>query len=135
MSSWIDTLDDNHFLRTLFPAEAPALDPIRLHEVQLHQDGPAVSLRFDLQAYPQQPPAKWQTARSNTVQVRLVGIGVREMAIRGWSRNNVGRLVLNGPVNGIVVEFDAAGCRISGVFDRLRVDSVSAYRDAHREGG
>lgn len=37
--SWIDALDGNQFLKSLYPSGAPALDAVRLHEVQLHQDG------------------------------------------------------------------------------------------------
>jgi len=127
--SWIDLLDDNRFLRTLFPEGDPSLASTRLHELQLHQDGPSVVLRFDLDAYPSQPPAKWQAAQSNTVQVRLVGVGIPELEIRAWSRNNVGRLRIERREPGIEIAFSADGCHVAAVVDHLRVDSVTAYRN------
>ncbi|MCG8417238.1 MAG: immunity 50 family protein [Proteobacteria bacterium] len=130
--SWIDALDNNYFLKTLYPTGAPILDALRLHEVQLHQDGPAISLRFDLNEYPAQPPAKWQAAKSNTVQVRLMGIGVREFVIHGWTSNNIGRLVIKDGTDSIILEFEADKCHMTAVFNHLRVDSVTAYRDELR---
>ena len=131
--SWIDEAADNYFLKMLYPMASPLLDAVRLHEVKLHQDGPVVSLRFDLNEYPAQPPAKWQAVKSNTVQVCLDGIGVREFAMRGWALNNVGRLVVKKGGSGIIVEFDADECHITAAFDHLRVASVTAYWDEARE--
>jgi hypothetical protein len=131
--SWIDVLDDNQFLESLFSTAVPSLDAVRLHEVQLHQDGPAVSLRFDLNEYPAQPPEKWQMVKSNTIQVRLSGIGVRELVIHGWTNNNIGRLVIKVGTNCIKVEFAAGECRVAATFGHLRVDSVTAYRDEARD--
>ena len=130
--SWIDALDDNHFLKALYPTSAPTLDALRLHEVQLHQNGPAVSLRFDLNEYPAQPLAKWQAAKSNTVQVNLIGIGVQDFAIRGWTSDNIGDLVIKDGTDGIIVEFHGNKCHMTAVFDHFRVDSVTAYRDGSR---
>jgi hypothetical protein len=130
--SWINTLDDNRFLKTLFPNGAPLLDAIRLHEVQLHQDGPSVTLRLDLNEYPEEPPAKWLSTASNTVQIRLAGIGVEKFVIRGWASNNVGRLVIKGEARGVTIEFDAGECHMMANFDHLRIDSVTAYRDESR---
>jgi hypothetical protein len=127
--SWIDILENHQFLKTLFPNTAPSLDGIRLHEVRLHQDGPIVGLSFDLTEYPAQAPAKWQAAGSNTVQVSLMGIGVKELVIRGWDCNNVGCLVIRESANGVAVDFEAALSKIGAIFESLRVDRVTAYRD------
>lgn len=128
--SWIDVLDHNQFLRSLFPSSDPPLDAVRLHEIKLHQDGPTVILRFDLNEYPAVPPTKWRAAMSNTVQVCVAGITVRELAIRGWTCNNIGRLVFERGVDTIDVEFDAGGCRVAATFEHVWVNSVTAY---HKE--
>jgi hypothetical protein len=127
--SWIDLLDNNHFLRTLFPAGGPSLEAVRLHEVLLHQDGPSVSLRFDLNEYPARPPEKWHAAKGNVVQVRLAGVGVRYFALKGWAGNNIGTLILDEAAVGVVLEFDSGECRMTAAFDHLRIDAVTSYRD------
>mgnify|MGYP006201951465 CR=1 FL=1 len=38
---------------------SPDLSHIEMHEVRTHRDGPLVQLRFDLPAFPDQPPARW----------------------------------------------------------------------------
>lgn len=127
--SWIEFLDNNGFLGQLYPDGAPSLETVRLHELQLLQDGPTVSLRFDLSEYPSTPPEKWCAARANTLQVRLLGIGVQKLEILGWTSNNLGRLILRQVPMGLLAEFQCDECRVVAVFDHIRVDSVAAYRD------
>jgi len=69
--SWLDLIDNARFLSKLFPDQPPSLSAIRLHEIQLHQDGPRIILRLDLNEYPASPPDKWSVADCNTVQVPL----------------------------------------------------------------
>jgi len=128
--SWIDGLDGNHFLRSLFPDGDPPLDAVRVHEIQLHQDGPSLALRFDLSVYPEQPPAKWRAAGSNTVQLRLVADGVTDLVIRGWSLNNVGRLSIHGRPG--LLEFETGTCNVTAKAEHLRVDTVTAHRNDER---
>ena len=125
--SWIEILDNGVFLRSLFPQKDPALDSVRLHELRLHQDGPAISLRFDLSEFPACPPPKWAAANSNTVQVCLVGVGVLAFSVEGWTTNNVGRLTIENETR-IQVRFEAEGCCVAATFDCLRVDGVTSYR-------
>jgi hypothetical protein len=128
--TWIDALDDNRFLRSLYPSHDPSLDHTRLHEVQLRHDGPAIWLRFDLDEYPTHPPKKWVAGGCTTVQVRLMGIGIEKLKFEGWTSKNVGRLVVRKNVQSIDVEFHAAGCEVRLAVEHLRVDHISAYQDA-----
>lgn len=128
--SWIDLLDENHFLRALFPQADPSLAEIRLHEVQLQQDGPVILLRLDLREYPDKPPVKWAAAQHNTVQVRLMGVGIHALTIRDWSTDNVGRLDIEPHAHGRKVQFEASACHIEAVVQHLRVAGVTAYQDA-----
>jgi hypothetical protein len=126
--SWLDSVDESVFLRQLFPNAVPPLAAVRLYEVQFHQDGPRVIFLFDLKAFPDNPPAKWRAAHSNTVQVRLMGIGITEMQMTGWAANNVGVFTIERAAEGVRVEFDSSECNLRAVFEYLRVDGVSAYR-------
>jgi hypothetical protein len=131
--SWIDTLNDNVFLRALFPQSDPSLNATRLHELRLHQDGPAILLRFDLEDYPEQPPAKWQSGNGNTVQVCLEGSGVRDVRIVGWTLSNVGCLTIKKGTL-VSLEFDAGACNVIAAVEHLRVAAVTSYQDDARDG-
>jgi hypothetical protein len=128
--SWLDCVDESVFLKELFPDAAPLLTAVRLHEVQFHQDGPRAILRFDLNEFPETPPAKWRAAQSNTVQVRLMGIGISAMHMTGWAANNIGLLAIERGADDVRVAFDSSECSLRAVFEYLRVDGVSAFHSA-----
>ncbi|WP_434385794.1 Imm50 family immunity protein [Melittangium boletus] len=124
---WIDVLDRPVFLRTLFPV-APPLRKVRIFELRLHQDGPRVMLRFDLNDFPAEPPEKWVAAKANTAQVTLGCTGVRDLEIQGWTVDNLadiemvreapGRLSLSAVAPGFLLK---AHCQV------IWTDSVSGY--------
>jgi hypothetical protein len=106
-------------------------DGVRVLEVSLHQDGPRALIRFDLNEFPKQPPAKWMQSRANRVQIRLMGIGVRDMEIRGWSANDVADInVAAASPDGLRLVAQGEGFYLKGVFEHVAIDGVSAYRDA-----
>ncbi|MDP2269636.1 MAG: Imm50 family immunity protein [Archangium sp.] len=126
---WIDSVGSAEFLRKLFP-KAPSLHRVRILEVDLHQDGPRVLVRLDLNEFPEQAPDKWVQSNANKVQVRLMGVGVQDLEVRGWSANNIAdiEILASGP-DGVRFIATGAGFQLKGVFEHLAVDSVSAYTD------
>lgn len=126
--SWISVIDSSQFLATLYPDGDPSLESVRLHGVTLEQNGPSFRIRFDLNDFPSSPPRKW-TPGSNRVQVTLLGVGVRQLSITGWTANNVGRLRIRRMDTGVRVDFVCAGASFDVELDHVRVDAVSAYRD------
>ncbi|MGW6574995.1 Imm50 family immunity protein [Streptomyces sp. NPDC054945] len=46
-----------------------------VHEVRWHRDGPSFLIRFDLPAYPADPPDAWRRSGFTTVQVELALLG------------------------------------------------------------
>lgn len=123
---WIDLIGRAEFLRQLFP-QAPSLQGLRLFEVNLHQDGPRVLLRFDLKAFPEHPPAKW-VKEANRVQVRLLGVGVQSLQIQGWTANNIVDLEVEAASpKGRRFVARGAGFSLEAVFDSLELTGVSAY--------
>jgi hypothetical protein len=130
----MNLLDNNHFLKMLYPATDPSLDAIGLREVSLNEDRVGgVLLRFDLSEYPASPPAKWHP-EFNKVQLRIVGIGVRHFVLTGGVVASIGRLTIGESAGGVAVDFDGGGCQIRSAFDFLRVDRVTAYTDGKRSG-
>jgi len=125
--SWLHIVDNNTFLVQLFPTAEPPLRSIRLHEVVFHQDGPRVLFRFDLNTFPEHSPSKWAAAGANTVQVRLMAVGIDAIGMNGWATNNVGELRMTPRQPGVSLEFSAPFCHIVAQFAHIRVDSVTAY--------
>ncbi|MCY1019273.1 Imm50 family immunity protein [Pyxidicoccus sp. MSG2] len=127
---WIDSIERAVFLRSLFP-EAPSLHGVRVLELGLHQDGPRVLIRFDLNEFPARPPAKWGQSQANRVQLRLMGIGVRRLEVRGWSANSIVDIeVTPATSDGVGLVARGEGFSLEAVFDHLSLDGVSAYQDS-----
>lgn len=131
---WVDLLDKAVFLRKLYPV-APSLRKVRLFEVGLLSDeGPVVDIRFDLNEFPAAPPAKWVQACANTVQVRLMCIGVLDLELQGWTFNIVADIdIARSEDKGLIVTISAEGVRFRGVFEFIWVDSVSGYMQNIKE--
>ncbi len=128
--NWVDLLDRAEFLRILF-AEAPSLHLVRVFEIDLHQDGPRVHVTFELNEFPEKPPPKWLKWGANQVQVRLMGVGVRDLELRGWTANNIATIeIVSGTPDGVLFTATGVGFQFRGVFDQIFVDNVTAYQVA-----
>jgi hypothetical protein len=129
--TWLDLVDRAEAIRAVFMEAEPSLDAVRLHEVVFHQDGPTVTLRFDLAEFPAIPPPKWLKAKHNTVQMKLALDVVSEVKLEGWTRNNVGKIELRPRwPKGFVVEFGSNSSKLMVICDFVRIDSISAYCDS-----
>jgi hypothetical protein len=128
--AWIELLDNPEAVRAIFPAGAPSLEAVRIHDVLLHQDGMLI-LRLDLNDYPSVPPKKWVTGHYNTVQVRLMFMDAKRLTIQGWSHSNVGNVEIQRISDGAVeLLFSSSSSQMSGTFQNVRLDGLSAYCDA-----
>ncbi|WP_395852771.1 Imm50 family immunity protein [Cystobacter fuscus] len=128
--AWIDLLDRAEFLRKLYPS-APSLREVRVFEVGLRNDGPVVNIRFNLNEFPAAPPTKWIQACANTVQVRLMCVGVLGLEVQGWPSNLIADIdIERSEKTGLILTASAEGFRFKGVFEFISVDAVSAYLKA-----
>ena len=112
---WIECVGNRKPIETLY-SKPPSLNGVRVLEVTLHQDGPRVSLRVDLNEFPDRPPRKWTAGGFNRVQLILVLIEVRSLSIQGWSLNNVVDAILERTSDGVVLRLHGRGTAIEGVF-------------------
>lgn len=133
MTCWTDLVLDSEKIKAIFPKTIPPLESINLHEIILHRDGPRITLRFDLAAYPAIPPKKWQLQGYNRVQIQLTLIGTTAVSIAGWAveckltlalQECNGQIKVSGANN--VVKFDALA-------DFVSITNMSAYRDDTNE--
>ena len=127
---WLDTIAFKEKILSIFH-KPPSVDDVYLHEVKLHQDGPHLTLRFNLKDYPEAPPEEWVEKGYNTVQVTLELWSLNAIEIRGFSTENYVRLQLTSSDRGI--KFLITGTtNISGSASNGMIQKVSAYcKEAH----
>jgi len=127
--TWIDCLDNKLPVESFY-AVAPSLTDVRLHEVRLHQDGPRVSLRIDLNDFPDNPPRKWAIGKFNRAQLTLVLIDIIDFQMTGWSLNNIGTFVLSSVSGGIHVKFIGHSLLIDCMARFIEAEKISGYNDS-----
>jgi len=88
MGSWTDVLVDKSKVSSIFKEEEPSLCNIDIHEIIFHRDGPKITLRFNLENYPSDPPKKWLLQKFNTVQLQLTALDINEVKFSGWEKTN-----------------------------------------------
>jgi hypothetical protein len=106
--------------------------PVDLHEVIVHRDGPRVRLRFDVAAVPQPLPARWD-GDANRTQVQLACFGVSALTLSGFTTTMCGRLTMRPAAGAWEVEFRAGDVVLTLHTSLVRVESLSGYHDAGEE--
>ena len=127
--NWIDHLNNKLPIKSIYSL-APSLVNVRLHEVRLHQDGPRVSLRLDLNEFPDNPPRKWVAGKFNRAQLTLVLIGIDDFQMTGWNLNNIGELMIDGCSVGIHLKFSGPCLGINCTAQFVEVEKISGYFDS-----
>ncbi|MGW4162809.1 Imm50 family immunity protein [Streptomyces sp. NPDC004788] len=128
--TWISLLADAGGLDHIYKGHPPTLTSVRLHAVEISREGPSLSLRFDLSAYPENPPAKWAAQGYNTVQVTFVMGGLRDVLLDGFATDPVVDITLDG-ADGVTLEIHADVVRLRAVADAAYVSHISAYCAHH----
>jgi hypothetical protein len=131
--SWLRFVENPLAIQSVYSA-TPLLDKVRLLEIKLNEDGPAISLRLTLNSFPENPPQKWTDNKFNRVQLTLLLIGILDLELRGWSTNNIGTASLSKLDNGIRFLFKAIDTHVNVVAEFVRIDKVSAYRVSETDG-
>jgi hypothetical protein len=85
---WYEFSHNPQAVTQLF-STAPALRKVPLFEVVLHEDGPRLQIRLNLNDFPERPPARWIRAGYNTVQAELWFWTLTSLHIEGWTTNNI----------------------------------------------
>ncbi|EOC1568903.1 hypothetical protein ACI1AR_004363 [Cronobacter dublinensis] len=128
MGSWTDVLVDKSKVSSIFKEEEPSLCNIDIHEIIFHRDGPKITLRFNLENYPSDPPKKWVLQKFNTVQLQLTALDINEVKFSGWEKTNY-NLDLNISKCDDLIVISARG-EVFCLYIKasyLSVSSISAY--------
>jgi hypothetical protein len=97
-----------------------------VHDVTVSRDGPQVTIRIDLPAYPAAPPAKWQREGFNTVQAEITFVGAREISLKGFGRDPVADVDITRD-DATYVSIESPEFRLSLTADAAVLSKVSAY--------
>lgn len=127
--TWTNYLGNKLPVESIY-SKIPLLNQLRLHEVRLHQDGPRVSLRFDLNEFPDKPPKKWVAGKFNRAQLTLVLIDIGSFRMSGWGLNNIGKLSLKDCDAGVCLQFSGQFMQIDCTGRFLEVEKISGYYDS-----
>lgn len=123
---WYECCENPEAIVSLYSA-SPDLSHIEMHEVRTHRDGPLVQLRFDLPAFPDQPPARWPD-EAFVAQVVVDLWGVSNFMLEGWETDNRGELTIERLPDGVLlVAFESPVSRMHGRGHWARIASVTAY--------
>jgi len=128
--NWLEILTDGSAaVKAIYGDLVPKLNNLEFHELIVHQDGPRVSLRFDLAEFPSQPPKKWLIAGANKVQISLMLVSVCDLKICGIKTD--AKIDLNIERRGGCINAwgGCDGFDFSLQAEFLMLNSISAYRD------
>lgn len=127
--SWYDLAQNPEALRSLYPSGL-ALDQVSLFAVELDREGPLVRLRFDLDRFPEVPPARWHGKGHNRAQLTVEFFDARELVITGWSRDNPWRLEVTAEGDRQRVRAGGTGGEVRFTSGTFRIANVSGYQDS-----
>lgn len=126
--TWVNLLKNPESITSIF-TDIPFLCDVRVHEIQLHQDGPSIVIRIDLNSYPTSPPRKWAAGQCNRVQITLFLFSVTAVELHGWGNDNVGNVEMSREDGQIRVRFTAATTELDARVGFVSVSKISAYCD------
>lgn len=129
---WIAGLSNADGIRRIYEGGLPTLDRVRIHEISVNREGPAVRIRFDLSRYPASPPVKWQRFGCNTVQVEISFGGVSELSLTRFSVEPICKLSIRNE-GSILFSAESESVNLSGVSESALVLNISGYVDGSPE--
>lgn len=133
MSNWTEFLVDDKQLKGIFGDSIVSLMNVSIHEVMMHRNGPAVTLRFDLEDFPIEPPKKWRDNNFNTVQMTLSCVDVSNLSVSGLSTTMNADLVFERLNDKIQLHIQTERFNLHLICNFLMIESISAYVD-EKEG-
>ena len=125
---WIGYVGNRKPIEAIYSIEPPLRD-VRVIEIVLHEDGPRLSVRIDINQFPDKPPKKWLDRRFNRAQLTLMFIEIHELVIRGWSVDNIVSILIHPENGSMTVTMKGRGTEIFGRFGFIEIEKISGYHD------
>jgi hypothetical protein len=120
---WIDHVLNPKTITSIYPAQAPSLDHVRLHELAILCGGDLqCRLRFDVADFPSPAPAKWVQQQYNTVQLTIDHCAIP-------SGSSIGELRISYEADRFHVAFylPGQGCVFRAAATWVHVDKITGY--------
>jgi len=127
---WIDHVLNPKTITSIYPAQAPSLGQVRLHELAILCGGDLqCRLRFDVADFPLPAPAKWVQQQYNTVQLTLAFLQATIEHCALPSGSNIGELRISYEADRFQVEFQLPeqGCVFRAAARWVHVDKLAGY--------
>lgn len=131
-ADWVDNLTDRRAVDAVFTDGPPSIDRIDLHAFQVDRDGPVLIVRFDLDDFPANPPAKWRAGGYNVAQLTLRLAGLESFSAQGVAARLIGRLGVTREIGGVGLGFEGDPLSFSAQGKWLLVDALKGYADDAR---
>ena len=123
---WYELCENSEAIASLYDGR-PLLNPVEVHEITFHCDGPSVRLRFNLPTFPERPPRRWEP-KANTAQMTLELFGVEHVEFNGWGTSNVGTLQVEKRADGrLDVAFESESVHLRLHCLGARIVGISGY--------
>jgi len=124
---WSQFFEDGIKPVDLFFSKLPPLSGIRMMGIILDENGPSISLRFNLSTYPDKPPKKWIEGQFNQAQLTFTSFSVIDLEIKGWGLDNVGDMTIEKEGADIILRFISPNASIKLVCDSIVIEKLSGY--------
>ncbi|MFF7967461.1 Imm50 family immunity protein [Streptomyces sp. NPDC007903] len=112
--------------KAVYGATPPPLTAVRLRQLTLHEDGPALTLRLDL-PYPADPPRKWAAQGCDTVQIEPAFTGLSALALHGFGTEITADVTLTAAGDGVAVHVTAPETTAEAVARTVYLAALRAY--------
>lgn len=128
MKLWTDYLISSKYIDSIYHENKPNLNNVDIHEIIFHRDGPKVSIRMNLNEYPENPPKKWLFQKFNTVQLTLALIDIKEVSMSGWvDTNYIADVKIDKIDEGVCVNLTGINLNLMVRASYIDVESIVAY--------
>ena len=106
----------------------PSLSRVQLTEINLHRDGPRISVHAILSEFPDHPPRRWLRDGCNVAAIQLDFFAVSDVALAGWSTDTVTDLeITEAPGGRVAISARFSGGSLSATCESFRIAHFSAH--------
>ncbi|RZU30225.1 immunity protein 50 of polymorphic toxin system [Streptomyces sp. BK022] len=123
---WLTHLVNPQGLRAVYGAAPPPLTAVRLHRLDLRDEGPALTFHLDL-PYPAEPPRKWAAQGFDTVQIELSFTGLSALTLHGFGTEITADVTLTAVGGGVAVHVTAPEITLEAVARTVYLAALRAY--------
>ncbi|MEU9920456.1 Imm50 family immunity protein [Streptomyces griseoluteus] len=113
-------------LKAVYGATPPSLTAVRLPQLTLHEDGPALTLHLDL-PYPADPPRKWAAQGFDTVRIELAFTGLGALTLHGFGTEMTADVALTAAGDGVAVHVTAPETTVEAIARTVHLAALRAY--------